>query len=194
MEKTQFITGVILAGGRARRMGGQDKGLQLLNSEPLWLHVARRLSQQTDALAISANRSIAIYAASGIPVYRDSLDDFPGPLAGMLSVMEQSSNDWFLFCPCDTPFIPLTLTEQFLQARKEAAVVWAHDGERDHPTIALMNRSLIPALRRYLRAGERKVMVFMQQNGGRRADFSGMKKAFINVNTGEDLQKMQEIP
>ena len=75
--------------------------------------------------------------------------DYPGPLAGMLSVMQQSYGEWFLFCPCDTPFIPSCLVERLVQRRGGAPVVWVHDGERDHPTIALINRSLISALEDY---------------------------------------------
>ncbi|VFS30145.1 molybdopterin-guanine dinucleotide biosynthesis protein A [Enterobacter cancerogenus] len=71
-------------------------------------------------------------------------------------------------------------------------VVWAHDGERDHPTIALIHKSLIPALQDYLAAGERRVMVFMRQSGGHSVDFSDLKSAFVNVNTLEDLLTMQE--
>ncbi|MCP6253339.1 NTP transferase domain-containing protein, partial [Klebsiella pneumoniae] len=84
---------------------------------------------------------------------------------GMLSVMQQSRGEWFLFCSCDTPFIPSCLVERLMQGRDVAPVVWAHDGERDHPTIALINRSLISALEDYLAAGERRVMVFMRQSG-----------------------------
>jgi len=173
-------------------MGGKDKGLQLLNNKPLWRHVADRLAGQVSALAISANRHIDIYQQSGYPVYQDSLADYPGPLAGMLSVMQQSVAEWFLFCSCDTPFIPSCLVERLVQQRGGAPVVWAHDGERDHPTIALINRSLVPDLKEYLAAGERRVMLFMRQSGGHPVDFSDLKSAFVNVNTTEDLQTMQE--
>ncbi len=192
MNQCREIIGVVLAGGRATRMGGKDKGLQLLNNKPLWRHVADRLAGQVSALAISANRHIDIYRQSGYPVYQDNLADYPGPLAGMLSVMQQSQAEWFLFCSCDTPFIPSCLVERLVQQCGDAPVVWAHDGERDHPTIALINRSLVPDLQDYLAAGERRVMLFMRQSGGHPVDFSDLKSAFVNVNTTEDLQTMQE--
>ena len=136
----EVITGVILAGGRATRMGGADKGLQLLDGKPLWRHVADALSPQVTHLAISANRNLERWYESGYPVYSDSLSDFPGPLAGMLSVMQQTQSEWFLFCPCDTPFIPSFLAERFIQQKQTAPVVWVYDGERDHPAITLMHR------------------------------------------------------
>ncbi|MCI2293239.1 molybdenum cofactor guanylyltransferase MobA [Enterobacter sp. I4] len=192
MNQRQEIIGVVLAGGRATRMGGKDKGLQLLNDKPLWQHVADTLADRVSSMAISANRHLDIYQRSGYPVYQDNQLNYPGPLAGMLSVLQQSRGEWFLFCSCDTPCIPSCLVERLVQRRGDAPVVWVHDGERDHPTIALMNRSLTAALEAYLAAGERRVMVFMRQAGGHSVDFSDMKSAFVNVNTTEDLQMMQE--
>ncbi|HDR2620830.1 TPA: molybdenum cofactor guanylyltransferase MobA [Enterobacter chuandaensis] len=192
MNLSLEITGVVLAGGRATRMGGKDKGLQRLNGKPLWQCVADTLAGQVTTMAISANRHIDTYQRSGYAVYQDNLEDYPGPLAGMLSVMQQSNGEWFLFCPCDTPLIPSCLVERLVKLRGTAPVVWVHDGERDHPAIALMHRSLVPALQEYLAAGERRVMVFMRQSGGHSVDFSDLTSTFVNVNTCEDLQMMQE--
>ncbi|MBB1199373.1 molybdenum cofactor guanylyltransferase MobA [Enterobacteriaceae bacterium 89] len=192
MSQHHGITGVVLAGGKASRMGGKDKGLQVLNGIPLWQHVANTLIPQTDSLVISANRSLEIYQQSGFPVIQDSLRDYPGPLAGMLAVFQQVDSEWFLFCPCDTPFVPDSLCDRFWDAKGNSSAVWAHDGERDHPTVALLNRSLLPKLEDYLAAGERRVMVFLRQSDGHAVDFSDMKPAFINVNTSEELQNMQE--
>ncbi len=182
---------MILAGGKASRMGGKDKGLQELNGLPLWQHVARTLHKQVSTIVVSANRNIATYQESGYPVYADLLANYPGPLAGMLSVMQQCDAEWFLYCPCDTPFIPDCLAERLKKNRGSALVVWAHDGDRDHPTIALMHRQLMPVLKNYLAAGERRVMIFMRQAGGHSVDFSDMKQAFINMNTLEEMQAVQ---
>ncbi|HBS5721595.1 molybdenum cofactor guanylyltransferase MobA [Klebsiella aerogenes] len=190
--RNEAITGVVLAGGRATRMGGVDKGLQLLNGRPLWRHVADSLEPQVGRLVISANRNLEYWHTSGYAVYRDTQADFPGPLAGMLAVMQQVDSPWFVFCPCDTPFIPSFLVERFLQQKASAPVVWVHDGERDHPAVALAHRQIIPELETYLAHGERRVMVFMRQIGGRPVNFSDVKSAFINVNTLDDLQQMQE--
>ena len=156
MNHGQQIIGVVLAGGKATRMGGKDKGLQLLNGKPLWQHVADTLAGQVMTMAISANRHRDVYQRSGYPVYEDTQENYPGPLAGMLSVMQQSHGEWFIFCPCDTPFIPSCLVERMVRLRGSAPVVWAHDGESDHPAVALIHRSLVPALQEYLTAGERR--------------------------------------
>lgn len=190
--QSEAITGVVLAGGRATRMGGVDKGLQLLNGRPLWRHVADSLEPQVGRLVISANRNLEYWHTSGYAVYRDTQADYPGPLAGMLAIMQQVDSPWFVFCPCDTPFIPSFLVERLVQQKASAPVVWVHDGERDHPAVALVHRRIIPELGTYLAHGERRVMVFMRQVGGHPVNFSDVKSAFINVNTLDDLQQMQE--
>lgn len=192
MNLMTMITGVVLAGGKARRMGGVDKGLLELNGKPLWQYVADALMTQLSHVVVNANRHQEIYQVSGLKVIEDSLADYPGPLAGMLSVMQQEAGEWFLFCPCDTPYIPHDLAARLTHQRKDAPVVWVHDGERDHPTIALVNRAIEPLLLEYLQAGERRVMAFMRLAGGHAVDFSDRKEAFINVNTPEELARWQE--
>ena len=178
MNLMTTITGVVLAGGKARRMGGVDKGLLELNGKPLWQHVADALMTQLSHVVVNANRHQEIYQVSGLKVIEDSLADYPGPLAGMLSVMQQEAGEWFLFCPCDTPYIPHDLAARLTHQRKDAPVVWVHDGE--------------PLLLEYLQAGERRVMAFMRLAGGHAVDFSDRKEAFINVNTPEELARWQE--
>lgn len=106
MNQDSAITGVVLAGGKARRMGGIDKGLLELKGKPLWKHVADTLLSQLETVVVNANRHQEIYRSGGLKVISDVMADFPGPLAGMLSVFQQEAGDWFLFCPCDTPFYP----------------------------------------------------------------------------------------
>lgn len=191
MNAKSQVTGVVLAGGKASRMGGKDKGLMLLDGKPLWQHVSDRLHPQVSSVVISANRNLNTYQESGLPVISDTLSDFPGPLAGMLSVMQQLPDEWFLFCPCDTPFIPVDLFTRLDIDRFQAPVVWVHDGDRDHPAVALAHRSLASKISDYLIRGDRRVMVFMREVGGHSVDFSDIKSAFRNINTLEDLQKNQ---
>ena len=87
------ITGVVLAGGRGSRMGGVDKGLQIVQGMPLAMHAVLRLSPQVGELMINANRNLGAYEAMGVPVWPDPLPDFAGPLAGFLAGLER----------CETP-------------------------------------------------------------------------------------------
>lgn len=82
--------------------------------------------------------------------------------------------------------------ERFIQQRGDAPVVWAHDGERDHPAVALVHRQIIPELEALSGTWRAQGDGFMRQMGGRPVNFSDVKTAFINVNTLEDLQQMQE--
>lgn len=185
------VTGVVLAGGRATRMGGQDKGLIKLNGQPLFEYVISKLAPQVNNVVISANRNIEKYQSFGLPVLSDTLPDYPGPLAGMLSAMQLLSSEWFLFCPCDTPNIPEDLAYQLWALKGESSCVWVNDGERDHPTTALAHRSIISQLEQYLDSGERRVMVFLREAGGRAVLFPNQARNFINVNTPEDLAQWE---
>ncbi|WP_428608182.1 molybdenum cofactor guanylyltransferase MobA, partial [Sedimenticola sp.] len=106
------ITAVILAGGMARRMGGQDKGLIDLDGRPLIAHVLERIQPQVAQVVINANRNLEQYAAFGHPVISDTLSDFQGPLAGFLAVMQQIDSDFIVTLPCDGPCLPDNLVER----------------------------------------------------------------------------------
>lgn len=168
-------------------MGGQDKGLMMLNGVPLFEHVIKRMAPQVNSMAICANRNILEYQLSGLSVINDSLADFPGPLAGMLSAMQKLDGEWFLFCPCDTPNIPVNLAESLWNQRGQYPAAWVNDGERDHPTIALLHRKLAPPLEYYLASGERRVMSFLREIDGHAVVLEGITSSFINLNTPEDI-------
>ncbi len=142
MNLDEVITGVVLAGGKARRMGGADKGLLELNGKPLWRHVADALAPQLATVVISANRHLDIYQASGLKVVQ--FNPLFSRSAGGLSVFQQVAGDWFLFCPCDNPCIPHNLVDRLAAHRHGAPWFGFMMEERDHPTIALINRAVEP--------------------------------------------------
>lgn len=182
------ITGVILAGGRGSRMGDQDKGLVIWHQLPLYLHVLQRLKPQVSTVWINANRNLAAYQQSGVPVIADTLPDFPGPLAGMLAALEQVETEWVVFTSCDTPQLPGNLVTHLWDNRGSALAVWARSEERDHPALALLNRALITPLQQFLERGDRRLMLFLQEVGGHSVLFSNAGQAFNNINRPEDLQ------
>lgn len=194
MQQLVKITGVVLAGGRGSRMGGQDKGLVLLNSVALFQYVLEALRPQVNQLVISANRNIDIYQQTGVPVIADSLPDYPGPLAGILAVMESIESEWFLFSPCDTPNIPTNLVSSLWKGLGDPPLpaVWVNDGERDHPGTVLIHHSAKAALKRYLNAGERRVMQFLLSLGGRAIVLDQSLNRFTNINTLDELSHWQE--
>lgn len=183
----ETVTGVILAGGRGSRMGGEDKGLMLWQNKPLYQHVLQRLQPQVTTVWINANRNIEVYQQSGLPVISDTLTDFPGPLAGMLAALQQAETEWIVFTSCDTPLLPDNLVQHLWRHKGAASVVWACTEERDHPTLALLHRSLAGSLQHYLDSGDRKLMLFLQQAGGQGILFDQAEAAFRNFNHLDDL-------
>ncbi len=185
------ITGVILAGGAGRRMEGKDKGLVMFHHQPLFLHVARRFAPQVSRLLISTNRNHEIYQQYGYTTFSDSLSDYQGPLAGILSGLSASSSDWVAFASCDAPFAPENFVEQLWENKQDAQACWIRTPQRDHPVFCLINRQLIPDLKSYLSTGERRVLTFLEQYG-HPVMSDTPESSFINMNTSEDLRNIEE--
>ena len=188
------ITTVILAGGAARRMGGEDKGLTLLNDQAMIAYVIERLSSQSSALTINCNRSQKAYAKFGYPLIEDTISGGLGPLAGVLSALEQSDSDYVLSVPCDTPLLPADLIERMLQAieKEGAEACTVNDGDRLHPVVLLVKRSVLSGLRDYLSGGGRKVHDWFYSIPHCSADFSDQPEAFVNINTPQQLATLQQ--
>lgn len=190
---TSALTGLILAGGRAERMGGQDKGLLLLHGRPLVSYAIHRLRPQVGELLISANRHLAEYRAFGWPVVSDSIGEFYGPLAGMLAALEVATYPYVLSVPCDSPLLPADYAQRMytalLAASAEIGVAW--DGRRLQPVFALLQTRLRDSLRRYLAGGERKIDRWFAQHRLVQVDFSDEPALFRNINTPEELAAME---
>ena len=109
------ITAIILAGGRARRMAGVDKGLCSLAGRPMIEWTLARIRPQVGAVLINANRNREAYAALGFPVAADDDDSRAGPLAGIHAGMKKSKTEWVLSAPCDSPFLPRTACRRIIR-------------------------------------------------------------------------------
>jgi len=183
-----MITGVILAGGRASRMDGVDKGLIHLAGKPLIEHVLARLNPQVNAVLISANRNLADYARLGYPVIQDMLAGYLGPLAGVLSALRVARTPYILTVPCDGPYIPTDLAQRLLLWLQERGtqIAVACAGEDIQPVVALIACTLADDIQQYLDGGERKVGSWLEKHKPARVDFSDQPDAFININTPEE--------
>lgn len=167
-------------------MGGIDKGLARLCGRPMVEYALEILREQATAVLISANRNIARYARYGVPVVRDPYPDFPGPLAGIASLMAATQTTWLLISPCDSPHLPATLGPRLWQALATAGadIAVAHDGVRMEPMFALLQcRTLRPKLETALAEGERKVARWYAGQRTLCVDFSDCPQAFANINT-----------
>ncbi|SFO89396.1 molybdenum cofactor guanylyltransferase MobA [Tranquillimonas alkanivorans] len=196
--------GVILAGGQARRMGGGDKGLLPLAGRPILSHVIDRLSPQVGGLALNANGDPARFARFGLPVLPDSVEGFPGPLAGVLAGLEWAAGQGathIVTAAADTPFFPCDLVPRLTLAAEEAgtpiALAATPDPERGqvrHPTFGLWPVALRDDLRAALAEGLRKVVLWTDPHGAAEAVFPVERlDPFFNVNTPEDLAKAEAL-
>lgn len=194
MTSPADITGVVLAGGQARRMGGTDKGLVELAGRPMIEYVLDLLQPQVQAILINANRNLDRYRQYGHPVIPDRDGDYSGPLAGMASAMGAAHTRYILTAPCDSPLLPGDLAARLLAALREgsAELAVAHDGERLQPVFALIDVSLRPSLEQALANDERKIDRWYGQHVMAVADFSDRKDAFRNVNTPQELDHLAE--
>lgn len=193
MIKKDNITGLILAGGRATRMGGKDKGLVEIAGQTLISRIADQLVNQVGSLIINANRHFDEYESAGYSVIRDQLADFQGPLAGILSGLESIDTDWMLTTPCDGPFVAHDYCEKMSAAayREDVLLCVARDDQRLQPVYCLLHRSLAESLRTYLEAGERKIDRWYAQHRTAEVNFGEESPMFINVNTPEQLAQVE---
>ena len=189
------ITAVVLAGGRARRMGGNDKGLMEVAGKPMVAHTIDVLRPQTAEVIVNANRNADAYRAiTGCRVIADTLGGFAGPLAGMASALEASATPLLLTAPCDSPLVAEELGPRLhaALARDGAEIAVAHDGERMQPVFALLTRGLLPDLLTFLRTGKRKIDTWYATRHVVTADFSDILDTFLNVNTLQERDRLEQ--
>jgi molybdopterin-guanine dinucleotide biosynthesis protein A len=195
MSNQTKVTGVILAGGLARRMNRQDKGLINFRGKPLISYAIAAISPLVGSVIINANRNHEHYQKFGCPVISDQTETFDGPLAGVLTAMTASQTDVLLVMPCDTPLIKTDHLEQILQAREDAKadVAVAFDGQRLHPVFLALFVDLKDSLNEYLVSGERKIDKWLAQHQMVKADFSASPEIFANINTLEELSDLEKV-
>jgi molybdenum cofactor guanylyltransferase len=189
------IAGVVLAGGRATRMGGEDKGLLGIAGRPMVEYVAERLRGQSGAVLVNANRNLERYRElCGCPVVEDIVGDFAGPLAGMASAMRFAQSRYILTAPCDSPLVSPTLGRRLFAAleKDDSEIAVAHDGERMQPVFALLRCDLIESMLAYLESGQSKIDRWYAKHRTALGDFSDEPSMFLNINTAAELAELEE--
>ncbi|MBK7673344.1 molybdenum cofactor guanylyltransferase MobA [Accumulibacter sp.] len=188
------ITGVILAGGLGRRMGGLDKGLQALRGRPMVAWVIERFGPQVDELLINANQNGERYATFGHRVVADQIPDFAGPLAGLHTALTVATHPLIATAPCDSPFLPTDLVVRLLQALTvqgaDLAVVRTLD--RPQPVFCLCRRQLLPSLTEFFDSGGRKADHWQAAQKMVEVAFDDQAEAFANINTRDELGYWEE--
>ena len=183
------VTGIVLAGGQGRRMGGVDKGLVELAGDPMVAHVLARLVPQVGDVLINANQNLDRYSAFGYPVVPDAVGGFAGPLAGLHAGMSRASRELVVTVPCDSPFLPSDLVTRLhaalVAAGAELAVAKTFD--QPHPVFALVSRSVLPNLAAFLEGGGRKIDAWYATLSFVEVGFDDEADAFRNINTADEL-------
>ena len=196
MIEQQHITVLVLAGGRGSRMGGVDKGLQNHRGLPLALHALLRLRPQVGAVLVNANRNLAAYESFGAPVWPDPIENFQGPLVGLLAGLEHVETPWLVSVPCDTPDFPHDLVQRLADAAaaNDAEIAYAttiEDGqEQRQPVFCLLRAELIESLVAFLHSGGRKIDAWFGQHRAVGVRFDD-PRAFFNANTSDELAQLQ---
>jgi molybdopterin-guanine dinucleotide biosynthesis protein A len=200
------IAGVILAGGRSRRMGGGDKALMPLAGTPMIAHIAGRLAPQVGAAVIVANGDVTGLRPLGLPIVTDAVGDYSGPLAGLLSGMiwareHRPEAQWIATTPCDTPFLPEDYVGALRQAagdRAEAIAIAASESG-SHFASGLWPMVLQKDLAASLEAGEHRMHRWIERHANHLASFPTVTAGahridpFFNVNTREDFAMAETI-
>lgn len=198
----EALVGVLLAGGRARRMGGGDKCLRLLGGRTILDHVIERAAPQVEALLLNANGDPARFARFGLPVAPDVVEGFAGPLAGVLTGLEWArarhpEAAWVLSIATDTPFLPRDLADRLLAAVREerADLACAASGGRTHPVFGLWPVALAGELRRALVEEDmRKIDAWTARYRVAVAEFPIAEvDPFFNTNRPEDLAEAERL-
>ena len=196
------VSGVVLAGGLARRMGGGDKPLCEMGGHTILSRVIARLEPQCERLLLSANGDPTRFASFGLPVIADGVKQHPGPLAGILAGLDwaaahRPNAQWILSAPGDCPFLPRDLVVRLREAvsAQGAELAVAASQGRSHPVIGLWKVALGDALREALLVeGLRKVQGWTERYRIATVAWpAGLVDPFFNVNTVEDLAEAERL-
>jgi molybdenum cofactor guanylyltransferase len=193
-ERIADCTGVLVAGGRAVRMGGLAKGLLRLGGEPLAARAVRLFRCAFDAVLVVANDP-APYAGLGAEIVPDLVAGKGAP-GGLHAALRAARTGWIFALGADMPF-PSEPGIALLAGRRAGAdAVLVRWGDRLEPLHALWSRACLPALERLLRAGAPSLRdlartvnaVVVDEKAWREVDPAG--RAFENVNTFEDARRL----
>lgn len=196
------VVGIVLAGGRSRRMKGGDKSFAKLAGRPLVEHVVSRLLPQVSVLVVSANGPPEQYASLGVPIIADTIPDRAGPLAGLLAGFlwaqaNEPSATHVVTAAVDTPFFPTDLVERLSSAAGPNGTAMAFSAGRPHPVFALVPVSAADDLRAFITSGASlRVGDWLGRRGVREVHFPIAADGFdpfFNLNTPADLARAEEM-
>ena len=183
------ITGLILAGGQGRRMGGVDKGLQPLRGKPMAQWALERLAPQVQEILINCNQNPEAYARFGHRLVADEVGGFAGPLAGLHAGLRAAAHALVVTVPCDSPFLPHDLVARLTAQLADNDLAVAKTGAQAHPVFSLVRKGVLGNLEAFLAGGGRKIDAWYASLRTVEVAFDDEADAFRNINTLEELGK-----
>jgi molybdopterin-guanine dinucleotide biosynthesis protein A len=196
------VTGVLLAGGLARRMGGGDKALIEIAGRSILQIAIDRLAPQVDAMVLNANGDAQRFKEFGLDVVPDPVEGYAGPLAGVLAGIDWSlamhpQTEWVVTAASDSPFFPLDLVQSLMTAVTDegADLACAASGGRHHPVFGLwpvrLRDDLYDAV---VDDGVRKVDMWTARHKLAVAPFADQPiDPFFNANRPEDVARAEAL-
>lgn len=185
------VTGVILAGGRSRRMG-QDKATLVVAGATLFTRTLTLMRRLFPRVIIAGDRPDLVQA--DLPCVTDI---FPGSaLGGIHSGLSAATTDWIFVSPCDLAFPDAELARFILQHRDGYDVVVPRTPEGFEPVFALYHKRCLPAMERMLTLGNYRIYDLYDQLRVYYLDTEilpdGWQRALLNLNSPEDLQRLDK--
>lgn len=186
------LTSVVLAGGKARRLGGAVKARLEVGGIPIIDRITSRLAGVCDEIVIVANDAAPYRGWPG----RLCPDILPGKgsLGGIYTALTVASAERVFVCACDMPFVSLELIEHLAARLGEYDAAVPHDGARLQPLHGIFRRRVLPTLEAMVAADELKIERFVDRIeavvcGPDELPTFGtpLDVVFFNVNTSEDL-------
>lgn len=192
--KPDEVTAIILCGGRGRRLGGVEKPLVRIGGRALVEFVIERLRPQVSRIVLSlgAGQDANSYRSFGCDILADAEAD-QGPLGGLVSCFENLAGEWFLSCPCDTPWTAPSLVEALSKDARARGAAVAHDGKQRQNLSLLISREKAESLTRFYTTGGRAVHRWLESNEIPPTNLSAIAPSFTNINTPADLEKFRRL-
>lgn len=177
----------VLAGGRGERFGGRDKGWIEVSGTSQIERILAQLRSDVGQVMVSANRNQQRYRALEVEVVEDRWPDHPGPMAGIVCLLERLRLDLLLTVPVDVATIPPDLVTRMLQAQAIAPGhgVQLHDEDGLQPLLAVYPAGVAAQALRSFESGVRAVREWQRQVPMVACHFSGIRLG--NFNSPEDL-------
>ncbi|WIO74038.1 molybdenum cofactor guanylyltransferase MobA [Porticoccaceae bacterium LTM1] len=186
-EPSSQLTGVILAGGQGRRMGGRNKGLLQVEGQPLIAFAAENLRPHVSEILVNTNTESERYQRLGYQVINDGDFAGKGPLAGILAGLSATSTPYIAICACDQLELPPNVYPELFKAAQKnpSGLAVAHDGDRLHPTCAVISQLNRQSLLDRLKQNQLRVGEWFTDMKADVVVFEGV--TFYNINTPMDL-------